>query len=131
MAEIDNKPQNQPVAQEGAQPVPAAQQPVQPATRAMGQQAQQKPCPKNCSECSMGHQIYCTAQMTFDSFRVMNAIIQRIDGLTQMVGDLSEKVDAQSEKIAELSGRIAALETERTEFAAPSPIQGELFKEEK
>ena len=122
MAEIDNKPQEQ----ASAQPATAvSQQPTQ-----QQPQGQQKPCPKNCSQCSVGHQIYCTAQMTFDSFRVMNTIIQRIDGLTQMIGELSAKADAQSEKIAELSGRIAALETERMEFAAPSPIQGELFKEE-
>ena len=49
----------------------------------------------------MGHQIYCTAQMTFDSFRVMNAIIQRLDGLTQMVGELSAKIDAEIRRILE------------------------------
>ena len=70
----------------------------------------------------MGHQIYCAAQMTFNSFSVMNAIIQRIDAL-------SEKIDAQSAKIAELSGRIAVIESDQSEFAAPQPIQGDLFKE--
>ena len=124
MAEIDNKPQGAAAAPQNVESAAVAQQPTQ-------QQAQGKPCPKNCGECSVGHQIYCTAQMTFNSFAVMNVIIQRIDALTQMVGDLSAKVDAQSEKIAELSGRIVMLETEKTEFAAPAPIQGDLFSETK
>jgi hypothetical protein len=129
MAETDNKPQEQAAAPQNVQSAAVPQQPTQ---QPGGQpQGQQKPCPKNCSQCSMGHQIYCTAQMTFDSFRVMNVIIQRIDGLTQMVSDLSAKIDAQSEKIAELSGRIAVIESEQSGFATPSPIQGDLFKEEK
>ena len=107
MAEIDNKPQEQVVAQ------PAA-----------AQQPQGRPCPKDCSKCTWGHQIYCTAKMTFDSFSVMNAIIQRLDAQTA-------KIDAQSAKIAELSGRIAAIESEQSEFATPMPMQSELFKEEK
>ena len=84
---------------------------------------QSRPCPKDCSKCSWGHQVYCTAKMTFDSFTVMNAIIQSIEAL-------SAKIDAQSAVIADLSGRIAAMESEHTEFATPMPIQGDLFKEE-
>ena len=79
----------------------------------------------------MPHQIYCTAKMTFDSFAVMNVIIQRIDTLTQMVGELSAKLEAQSEKIAELKGRSVMLATEKAEFSAPSPVQGELFADKK
>ena len=117
MAETDNKTLEQTIAPQNTPPA-AAQPP------------QGRPCPKDCSKCSLGHQVYCTAKMTFDSFAVMNAIIQRIDGLTQMVSDLSVKIDAQSEKIAELSGRIAMIESEQSGFATPSPIQGDLFKEE-
>ena len=60
--------------------------------------------------------------MTFDSFSVMNSIIQGIEAMTA-------KVDAQSAVIADLAGRIAAMESEHSEFSAPAPIQGELFPE--
>ena len=55
--------------------------------------------------------------MSFQMFGVMNAMM--------------EKIDAQSKVIADLSGRIAALEMSATELAAPMPVQGDLFADEK
>ena len=77
------------------------------------QQRQAKPCPKDCSKCSMGHQIYCAAQMTFNSFSVMNGIIQRLD--------------IQSQRIADLEQRVAAIQSTEGEFASPMPPEGDLF----
>ena len=74
---------------------------------------QPRPCPKDCSQCSLGHQVYCTAKMTFDSFAVMNAIIQRLD--------------QQSEHIARLEERISSLQSSESAFSSPAPVQGELF----
>lgn len=124
MAETETKPQEQ---------AGAAQQNVQSA--AVPQQ--QKPCPKDCGKCSIGHQIYCTAKMTFDSFSVLSHIIgliemqsAKMDALTGKMDALAEKVDAQSAKIAELSGRISVIESEKSEFSTPQPIDSSLFKEE-
>lgn len=72
---------------------------------------QARPCPKDCSKCSMAHQIYCTAKMTFDSFSVMNAIIQRLD--------------IQSQRIADLEQRIAAIQSAEGEFSSPDPLAAE------
>ena len=85
---------------------------------------QARPCPKDCSKCSWGHQVYCTAKMTFDSFSVMNSILQGIEAMTA-------KVDAQSAVIADLCGRIAAMESEHADFSTPAPIQTELFADQK
>ena len=74
---------------------------------------QARPCPKDCSKCTMAHQIYCTAKMTFDSFSVMNVIIQRID--------------VQSSRIAELEQRIEAMQPGATDFSSPLPLEGDLF----
>ena len=101
MAEEINKPQVQPAAA-----------------------PQARPCPKDCSKCSWGHQVYCTAKMTFDSFSVMNSIIQGIEAMTA-------KVDAQSAVIADLCGRIAAMESEHADFSTPAPIQTDLFADQK
>ena len=129
MAEQENKPQEQAA---GAQPAAAPQSP-----QAM-QQGQQKPCPKDCMKCSLGHQIYCTAQMTFNSFSVLSHIITQINAQMAQVeaqslklDAVTEKIDAQSAKIAELSGRISVIESERAEFASPEPMQGDLFPTEK
>ena len=100
MANEENKQQEQAGAAPSSNVPSAAQQ-------------QSATCPKDCSKCTLAHQVYCTAKMTFDSFSVMNAIIQRID--------------AQSAKIAELSGRIAVIESDKTDFSAPAPVQGNLF----
>lgn len=112
MAELDNKPQVPmagAIAQQKQNVQSVAQQPLpnQPA------QQQARPCPKDCSKCSMAHQIYCAAKMTFDSFKVMNVIIQRLD--------------AQSQRIEELEKRISAIQSSESEFADPSPVEGNLF----
>ena len=101
MAEQDNKQIEQ-------------QQPAQ--TAAAPQARQARPCPKDCSKCTMAHQIYCTAKMTFDSFNVFSQIIQRLD--------------IQSQRIADLEQRIAAIQSAEAEFSSPSPVEGDLFAEE-
>jgi hypothetical protein len=54
--------------------------------------------------------------MTFDSFSVMNVIIQRLD--------------RQQQTIDTLSHRIAAIQSTEAEFSSPTPIQGDLFSAE-
>lgn len=97
MAETDNKQQ-----------IPAAS-----AAAPQNPGAQARPCPKDCGKCTMAHQIYCTAKMTFDSFSVMSVIIQRID--------------LQSQRIAELEQRIQALQPAESEFSSPLPMESDLF----
>lgn len=130
MADIDNKPQAPAVAPTG-QPAAgaptAAPQPTTQADRGLASQAergpashgnagqQPRPCPKDCSRCSLQHQVYCATKMTFDSFAVMNVIIQRLDRQQQTIDALSE--------------RLAAIQTAEAEFAAPQPVEQDLFAE--
>ena len=93
------------------------QQPAGPQVKVSDQMASTRPCPKDCRKCSWMQQVCCSSMMSFQMFGVMNAMM--------------EKIDAQSAKIAELSGRIAALEISGTELSAPTPVQGDLFKETK
>lgn len=53
--------------------------------------------------------------MSFDSFTVMNAMLQRMDAMANVIADLSAKV--------------AAIQSAEGEFAAPTPVQGDLFPE--
>lgn len=112
-------PQNQQPAAPAQQPAAQPQQPV-----AQPQQPAEKICPKDCSKCTLGHQVYCTAKMTFDSFSVMSHIISLLEAQ-------AAKIDAQSKKISELSEHIASIGNGKTEFSAPAPIQGDLFKNNK
>lgn len=110
MTESESKPQEQTVVPAVA---PKQNDSNPPSQQGEKRQQQGRPCPKDCSKCSMPHQIYCTAKMTFDSFAVMNVIIQRLD--------------IQSQRIADLEQRIAAIQSTEAEFAAPLPFQGDLF----
>lgn len=122
MADIDNKPQA-PAAALTGQPAAgtpaAAPQPTAQADRGPSSQGnagqQPRPCPKDCSRCSLQHQVYCATKMTFDSFAVMNVIIQRLDRQQQTIDALSE--------------RLAAIQTAEAEFAAPQPVEQDLFAE--
>jgi hypothetical protein len=74
-----------------------------------------RPCPKDCSKCGFQQHAFCAAKMSFDSFTVMNAMLQRMDAMANVIADLSAKV--------------AAIQSAEGEFAAPTPAQGDLFPE--
>ena len=116
MAEIDNKPQEQ-VAGAAAQqrpPVQSVAAPQQPLpNHPASQQAKARPCPKDCRKCSMQQQICCSSLLSFQSFEVMNNIIQRLD--------------AQSQRIEELEERLKAIQSSEAELSSPVPFQGDLF----
>ena len=48
---------------------------------------QQRVCPKNCRLCSMGQQIFCATNLTFNSYEVMSKLWQKMN-------DLERKIDA-------------------------------------
>lgn len=125
MADIDNKPQAPTAAPQPTTQADRGQ--ASSAERGQGSQAdrgpashgnagqQPRPCPKDCSRCSLQHQVYCATKMTFDSFAVMNVIIQRLDRQQQTIDALTE--------------RLAAIQTAEAEFAAPQPVEQDLFAE--
>ena len=55
-----------------------------------------RPCPHDCRKCAMQQQIFCTAQMTFNSYEQMNAMKGQLE-------ELSKKVEAIQSSEAELS----------------------------
>ena len=90
----------------------------------IGQEASSvPPCPKDCRKCSVGHQIYCTAKMTFDSFAVMAQVIQRLDILSQRLADIEQRM-------ADLEQKVPAIGPAGAEFSSPSPMEGDLFQTE-
>lgn len=102
----ENKSQTQPTSasapkQEGTQ------------TPLSNQLGQPRPCPKDCRRCSMQQQICCASMLSFQSFEVMNGIIQRLDILSQHVSDFEQ--------------RMAAIQSSETELSSPLPLQGNLF----
>ncbi len=78
-------------------------------------QQQVRPCPRDCRKCSMAQQICCASMLSFQSFDVMNSIIQRLD--------------AQTKVIIDLNSRIAVLEG--TDLSAPSPFRDDAPCEKK
>ena len=99
MSETVNKPQEQ----AGAAPKSSQQTVV----------AQARPCPKDCRRCTMQQQICCSSMLSFQSFEVMNGIIQRLD--------------IQSQRITELEAKIAAIQSSEAELSSPLPFQDNLF----
>ena len=81
-----------------------------------GMQLQVRPCPKDCRRCSMPQQIYCASMLSFQSFEVMDAIIQRLDRQSQRLDGFEEK--------------LAAIQSSEAELAAPEPVQRDLFSME-
>ena len=122
MAEIDNtqQPAGAPAAPANvpAAAVTGAAQ-AQAGSRApIGNQTQQsRPCPKDCTKCGFQQHAFCAAKMSFDAFAVMSQMLQRLD--------------VQARKIDELSARIAAIHSAEADFAAPQPVQTELFADTK
>lgn len=75
-----------------------------------------RPCPKDCRRCSWQQQICCASMLSFQSFEVMNSMIQRLD--------------IQSQRIAELEAKIASIQSSDAELSSPLPFQGDLFAEQ-
>lgn len=42
-------------------------------------------CPKDCRKCPMQQQMFCSAQLSFNAFEVMNGIIMRLDEIESSV----------------------------------------------
>jgi len=61
----------------------------------------------------MQQQICCASMLSFQSFEVMNSIIQRLD--------------IQSQRITDLETKIAAIQSSEAELSSPLPFQGDLF----
>lgn len=114
MAEQENR-QQEPEAQPAAPQQAGQQDPVrkQGGQVSNQQQAQARPCPKDCRRCSMQQQICCASMLSFQAFDVMNGIIQRLD--------------IQSQRITELESRIADMQPADVELSSPIPFQGDLF----
>lgn len=95
---------------------PAGQQPAAaPQTEAQKtQQAQGRPCPKDCRKCPMAQQICCASMLSFQMYDVMNAVIRRID--------------AQAVRMEELSGRLDAIQSSEGELSSPTPMGPADFK---
>ena len=91
----------------------AAPQNVQSAAVAQQPTPQARPCPKDCRRCSWQQQICCASMLSFQSFEVMNGIIQRLD--------------IQSQRITELEAKLAAIQSSEAELSSPLPFQGDLF----
>ena len=53
-----------------------------------------KQCPKDCTKCGFYQHAFCAAKMSFDSFTVMNAMMQRIDAMAATIADLSARLEA-------------------------------------
>lgn len=100
MAELENKPQEQPAA------APQAKATV-PGASPSGNTP--RPCPKDCRRCSMAQQICCASMLSFQMYDVMNIVIQRLD--------------AQQQTIEGLSERLNAIQSSEAELSAPLPVQ--------
>lgn len=75
------------------------------------QLGQPRPCPKDCRRCSMQQQVCCASMLSFQSFEVMNGIIQRLD--------------IQSQRITDMEARLSAIQSGEGELS--SPFQSDLF----
>lgn len=108
MAENRNTQTEQAVSQPQEAVMPTGAQ-----SKITSQMVQPRPCPKDCRRCSMQQQICCSSMLSFQSFDVMNGIIQRLD--------------IQAQRITELEGKLQALQPGDGELSSPLPLQGDLF----
>lgn len=53
-------------------------------------QEQPKPrlCPKDCRQCGMAQQVYCSAQLSFTAYEVMGKILERIEKVENTIKEL-------------------------------------------
>ena len=82
MAEIDNKPQDQP---------------------AVAPQQQGRPCPKDCTKCGFQQHAFCAAKMSFDAFAVLSQMMQKLDAQSVKIAELSGRIAAIEATEAELA----------------------------
>lgn len=56
------------------------------------EQSQQQPkprlCPKDCRQCGMAQQMYCSAQLSFTAYEVMGKILERIEKVENTIKSL-------------------------------------------
>jgi hypothetical protein len=57
-------------------------------------------CPKDCKKCALAQQVYCSAQLSFTSFELMNKILVAI-------GELKSSIDALAGAATALASPIA------------------------
>ena len=54
--------------------------------------AEIRTCPKDCRQCPMQQQVYCSAQMSFNMFEVMSNVITKLDELENKVSKPSDEL---------------------------------------
>ena len=86
------------------------------------EQPQGRPCPKDCTKCTFQQHAFCAARMSFQSFEVMNSIIQRLDIQSQRITEMEGRMQ-------ELENHLASMQTSGEELSSPVPFQSDLFQE--
>lgn len=69
---------------------------------ASNQQPQPRPCPQDCSKCSMPQQIYCTTKMLFDLSRAYQEQRRQQAEIVQAVAEIQERLKPKEQE-AQLS----------------------------
>lgn len=50
-------------------------------------EAATRACPKDCRQCNMAQQLYCSTNLTFRSFEVMSKMLERLEQLEVRIND--------------------------------------------
>ena len=50
-------------------------------------------CPMDCRRCGMAQQLYCSTNLTFNSFGIMSKILERLDCIEARINDLQTSSD--------------------------------------
>ena len=60
-------------------------------------------CPKDCRQCSMPQQIYCTTSLMFNSYEMMGKMVKRLEHIEEnlrvMQGSGNDLVNPQTDKL--------------------------------
>lgn len=60
-------------------------------------------CPKDCRQCNMAQQLYCSTNLTFSSFEIMSKMLERLEHIEAKVkaiqGSSDELVDPVASNI--------------------------------
>ena len=56
-------------------------------------EAATRACPKDCRQCNMAQQLYCSTNLTFRSFEVMSKMLERLEQLEVRINDFRGSSD--------------------------------------
>lgn len=56
-----------------------------------------RPCPQDCSRCTMPQQLFCTTRMLFDLSRSQQDVREQIAVLSKALGDIRSRLDVQGD----------------------------------